>query len=55
MIDLLTARADPATGEPPVSAPALAGRWLNEVFEPSIAAIPAELWGKREDLDPAGA
>jgi tRNA A-37 threonylcarbamoyl transferase component Bud32 len=37
-----------ATGEPPVSAPALAGRWLNEVFEPSIAAIPAELWGKRE-------
>ena len=35
-------------GEQPVSAAALAGRWLNEVFEPSIAAIPAELWGKRE-------
>ena len=35
-------------GEPPVSQAALAGRWLNEVFEPSIAAIPAELWGKRE-------
>ena len=37
-----------ARGEPPVSAAALAGRWLNDVFEPSIAAIPAELWGKRE-------
>ena len=35
-------------GEPSVSAAALAGRWLNDVFEPSIAAIPAELWGKRE-------
>jgi len=35
-------------GEQPVSAAALAGRWLNDVFEPSIAAIPAELWGKRE-------
>jgi tRNA A-37 threonylcarbamoyl transferase component Bud32 len=35
-------------GEPPVSQAALAGRWLNEVFEPSIAVIPAELWGKRE-------
>ncbi|MFL5938504.1 MAG: DUF4032 domain-containing protein [Gaiellaceae bacterium] len=35
-------------GEEPVSAAALAGRWLNDVFEPSIAAIPAELWGKRE-------
>ncbi len=34
--------------EPPVSQAALAGRWLTEVFEPTIAAIPAELWGKRE-------
>ena len=23
-------------------------RWLAEVFEPAIAAVPAELWGKRE-------
>ncbi len=35
-------------GEPPISDSALAGRWLNEVFEPAIASIPAELWGKRE-------
>jgi tRNA A-37 threonylcarbamoyl transferase component Bud32 len=35
-------------GEPPVSEAALAGRWLNEVFEPAIASIPPELWGKRE-------
>ena len=37
-----------AKGEPPISDSALAGRWLNEVFEPAIASIPAELWGKRE-------
>jgi tRNA A-37 threonylcarbamoyl transferase component Bud32 len=35
-------------GEQPISEAALAGRWLNEVFEPAIAAIPPELWGKRE-------
>lgn len=35
-------------GERPISDAALAGRWLNEVFEPAIASIPAELWGKRE-------
>jgi tRNA A-37 threonylcarbamoyl transferase component Bud32 len=35
-------------GEPAISEAALAGRWLNEVFEPAIASIPAELWGKRE-------
>jgi len=35
-------------GEPPVSDAALAGRWLTEVFEPTIASIPPELWGKRE-------
>ena len=34
-------------GEPPVSDAALAGRWLTEVFEPTIAAIPVELHGKR--------
>ena len=38
-------------GEAPVSQAALAGRWLNEVFEPSIAAIPTELWGKREPAE----
>jgi hypothetical protein len=37
-----------AKGERPISETALAGRWLNEVFEPAIASIPAELWGKRE-------
>jgi tRNA A-37 threonylcarbamoyl transferase component Bud32 len=37
-----------ARGEPPVSQAALAGRWLTDVFEPTIAAIPPELWGKRE-------
>jgi hypothetical protein len=26
----------------------VAYRWLAEVFEPAIAAVPAELWGKRE-------
>ena len=23
-------------------------RWLSEVFEPTVAAVPAELWGKRD-------
>jgi tRNA A-37 threonylcarbamoyl transferase component Bud32 len=40
-----------ARGEAPVSQAALAGRWLNEVFEPAIAAIPVELWGKREPAE----
>jgi tRNA A-37 threonylcarbamoyl transferase component Bud32 len=35
-------------GAPAVSAQALAGAWLYEVFEPAIAAIPKDLWGKRE-------
>jgi hypothetical protein len=34
-------------GQPPVSQAALAGRWLSEVFEPAVAAVPAELRGKR--------
>jgi hypothetical protein len=34
-------------GEVPVSDSALAGRWLSEVFEPTVAAIPPELRGKR--------
>jgi hypothetical protein len=34
-------------GERPVSDAAAAGRWLAEVFEPTIAAIPPELRGRR--------
>jgi tRNA A-37 threonylcarbamoyl transferase component Bud32 len=33
---------------PPVSEAALAGRWLTEIFEPTIAAVPPELHGKRD-------
>ncbi|HET8527810.1 MAG TPA: DUF4032 domain-containing protein [Gaiellaceae bacterium] len=36
------------TGQAPVSETAAAGRWLAEVFEPAIAAIPAELRGRRD-------
>lgn len=35
------------TGEHPVSDTAAAGRWLSEIFEPTIASIPRELLGKR--------
>jgi hypothetical protein len=35
------------SGSPPVSEVAAAGRWLSEVFEPAVAAIPSELRGKR--------
>jgi hypothetical protein len=34
-------------GDAPVSDTAVAGRWLSEVFEPALAAIPPELCGKR--------
>ena len=34
-------------GEAPVSDAQAAGRWLSEIFEPTIAAIPPELRGKR--------
>ena len=34
-------------GAPPVSEAAGAGRWLSEVFEPSVAAVPPHLRGKR--------
>ena len=37
-----------AAGEPPVSDAAAAGRWLSEVFEPAIAAVPPELRGRRD-------
>ena len=36
-----------STTAAPVSDSAAAGRWLSEVFEPAIAAVPAELHGKR--------
>ena len=32
----------------PVSETAAAGRWLADVFEPAIAAVPGELWPKRQ-------
>jgi hypothetical protein len=35
-------------GEPPVTETAGAGRWLAEVFEPTIAAVPSELSAKRD-------
>ena len=35
-------------GEPAVSEVAAAARWLAEVFEPAVAAVPEELWAKRE-------
>jgi tRNA A-37 threonylcarbamoyl transferase component Bud32 len=34
-------------GQTPVSDAAAAGRWLSDVFEPAIAAVPAELRGRR--------
>ena len=34
-------------GEPSISDAAVAGRWLSEVFEPSVTRIPRELRGKR--------
>jgi tRNA A-37 threonylcarbamoyl transferase component Bud32 len=34
-------------GQAPVSDAAAAGRWLSDVFEPAIAAVPAELRGRR--------
>jgi tRNA A-37 threonylcarbamoyl transferase component Bud32 len=38
-------------GQPAVSETAAAGRWLNEAFEPAIAAVPRELFGKREPAE----
>ena len=37
-----------AAGEQPVSDAALAGRWLTDVFEPTIAAVPKHKWTKRQ-------
>jgi hypothetical protein len=36
------------TGAKPVSDAAAAGRWLAEVFEPTVAAVPPELHGRRD-------
>jgi hypothetical protein len=36
------------SGAKPVSDTAAAGRWLAEVFEPTIAAVPSELRGRRD-------
>jgi hypothetical protein len=36
------------SGVKPVSDTAAAGRWLAEVFEPAIAAVPSELRGRRD-------
>jgi len=35
------------TAKAPITDTAAAGRWLSEVFEPAIAAVPVELQGKR--------
>jgi Domain of unknown function (DUF4032)/Lipopolysaccharide kinase (Kdo/WaaP) family len=37
-----------AGASPPASETAAAGRWLAEVFEPALAAVPPELRGKRD-------
>jgi hypothetical protein len=36
-----------STAKAPISDAAAAGRWLSEVFEPAIAAVPDELHGRR--------
>ena len=41
-------RALEERGQPFVSETAAAGRWLSEIFEPAVAAIPSELHGKRD-------
>ena len=35
-------------GGRPVPETVAVHRWLSEVFEPAVAAVPAELWGKRD-------
>jgi hypothetical protein len=41
-------RALAAGPQPPASETAAVGRWLADVFEPALAAVPAELRGKRD-------
>jgi Domain of unknown function (DUF4032)/Lipopolysaccharide kinase (Kdo/WaaP) family len=38
-------------GAPAISRSALAGAWLATRFEPAIAAIPKDIWGKREPAE----
>ena len=48
LCDITAYRAEvERSGAAPVSDAAAAGRWLSEVFEPAIAAVPPELCGKR--------
>ena len=47
--DLASFRAELESGEGrPVPESVAVHRWLAEVFEPAIAAIPGDLWGKRQ-------
>ena len=47
--DLARYRAElDRTSGRPVPETVAVHRWLSEVFEPAVAAIPAELWGKRD-------
>ncbi len=46
--DIAAYRRQIEQADHPVSEAAAAGRWLSEVFELAIAAVPAELCGKRE-------
>ena len=47
--DLARYRAElDRAGKRPVPETVAVHRWLSEVFEPAVAAIPAELWGKRD-------
>ena len=47
--DLARYRAElDRSGGRPVPETVAVHRWLSEVFEPAVAAIPLELWGKRD-------
>lgn len=47
--DLARYRAElDRVGKRPVPETVAVHRWLSEVFEPAVAAIPADLWGKRQ-------
>ena len=47
--DLARYRAElDRAGKRPVPETVAVHRWLSEVFEPAVAAVPAELWGKRD-------
>jgi hypothetical protein len=47
-IDEFRRTLEAAGEDEPVSDAALAGRWLTEVFEPTIASIESRLWTKRQ-------